>query len=107
MRPWILLKQLEIPFEECLVPFGSDAGPSSFAGFSPTGRVPCLVDGGLTVWDSLAITEYLAETWPQVWPGDRAARAWARSATAEMHSGFPHIRNTCTMNCGIRVRLDV
>lgn len=106
LRPWILLKQLSIPFEECLVPFGGHAGTSSFAAFSPTGRVPCLVDGDLTVWDSLAITEYVAETWPQVWPEGRAARAWARSASAEMHSGFHHIRNTCTMNCGIRVRLE-
>lgn len=104
LRPWILLKQLSIPFEECLVPFGGDAGRSSFAGFSPTGRVPCLVDGDLTVWDSLAITEYLAEAWPLVWPEERAARAWARSASAEMHSGFHRIRDHCTMNCGIRVQ---
>ncbi len=106
LRPWILLRQLSIPFEECLVPFGSHAGASSFIGFSPTGRVPCLVDGGLTVWDSLAITEYIAEAWPQVWPEDKAARAWARSASAEMHSGFHRIRDQCTMNCGIRVRLE-
>jgi glutathione S-transferase len=101
LRPWVLLKQLEIPFEESLVPFGSQA----FANFSPTGRVPCLIDGPLTVWDSLAITEYLAETWPRVWPEDKVARAWARSASAEMHSGFQRIRDTCSMNCGIRVRL--
>ncbi len=105
LRPWVLLKQLGIPFEERLVPFGSAGGVSPFAGFSPSGRVPCLVDGGSTIWDSLAITEYLAESHPQVWPQDKATRAWARCVAAEMHSGFSNIRNTCTMNCGIRVRL--
>lgn len=105
LRPWILLKQLDIPFEECLVPFGQQAGAPSFTSFSPTGRVPCLVDGELTVWDSLAICEYLAEAWLKVWPEEKAARAWARSASAEMHSGFHQIRNTCTMNCGLRVRV--
>jgi glutathione S-transferase len=105
LRPWILLKQLGIPFEERLVPFGAADGRSNFADFSPTGRVPCLVDGTLTVWDSLAITEYLAEQHPAVWPQDPAARAWARCVSAEMHAGFAQLRNICTMNCGIRVRL--
>jgi glutathione S-transferase len=105
LRPWVLMKQLGIPFEECLVPFGRQAGSTAFESFSPTGRVPCLVDGQLTVWDSLAITEYLAEAWPEVWPEDKAPRAWARCASAEMHSGFHRIRDTCTMNCGLRVRL--
>ena len=57
------------------------------------------------MWDSLAITEYLAESWLRVWPEDKVARAWARCASAEMHSGFQRIRDTCSMNCGIRVRL--
>lgn len=105
LRPWLLLQQLAIPFEERLTPFGQQQGTSVFAEFSPTGRVPCLVDHGLTVWDSLAIVEYLYEQEPRVWPADKAARAWARSVAAEMHSGFPHIRNVCTMNCGIRVQL--
>jgi glutathione S-transferase len=105
LRPWVLLKELGIPFEERLVPFGAADGAPSFFEFSPTGRVPCLVDGGLTVWDSLAITEYLAELNPQVWPQDREARAWARCVSAEMHSGFSTVRNICTMNCGIRVKL--
>lgn len=106
LRPWLLLRQLAVPFEECLVPFGGQAGASPFAAFSPTGRVPCLVDGALTVWDSLAITEYLAEACPGVWPEGPSARAWARSASAEMHAGFRRIRDQCTMNCGIRVRLE-
>lgn len=105
LRPWVLLKQQGIPFEERLVPFGSAGGVSTFADFSPSGRVPCLVDGSTTIWDSLAITETLAESHPQVWPQDKATRAWARCAAAEMHSGFSNIRNTCTMNCGIRVQL--
>ena len=105
LRPWILLKQFGIPFEERLVPFGTANGVSTFSEFSPTGRVPCLVDGSLTIWDSLAITEYLAELNAQVWPREKESRAWARCVTAEMHSGFSIIRNTCTMNCGLRVKL--
>lgn len=102
LRPWVLMRQLEIPFEEKLVPFGG--GP--FRAFSPTGKVPCLIDGAATIWDSLAITEYLAESTPRVWPADRFARAWARCAAAEMHSGFQDLRNCCSMNCGLRVRLN-
>jgi glutathione S-transferase len=105
LRPWVLLRELAIPYRERLVPFGGDANPDAFRSFSPTGKVPCLVDGAITVWDSLAITEYVAERHPAVWPEDAAARAFARSATAEMHSGFTGLRNTCTMNCGIRVTL--
>lgn len=105
LRPWLLMKQLAVPFEECLVPFGSVDGQPAFKSFSPTGRVPCLIDRERTVWDSLAITEYLAEICPQVWPEDRGARAWARCAAAEMHSGFHRIRDVCTMNCGLRVQV--
>lgn len=101
LRPWVLLRQLNIPCEERLVPFGSD----NFTSFSPTGRVPCLVDGDTTVWDSLAITEYLAESHAGIWPADQMARTWARCASAEMHSGFQEVRNTCGMNCGLRIRL--
>ena len=101
LRPWVLLKELGIPFRERPVIFGTD----KFSDFSPTGKVPCLVDGQQTVWDSLAITEYLGERHPGVWPADAAARAWARSAAAEMHSGYFALRDACTMNCGIRVKL--
>jgi glutathione S-transferase len=101
LRPWVLMRERGIEFEERLVPFG---GPS-FRSFSPTGKVPCLVDGAIVVWDSLAITEYLGERYPGVWPAQEDARAWARCVAAEMHSGFQQIRNTCSMNCGIRVRL--
>ena len=101
LRPWLLLRELGIPFDEKLMPFNG----SAFTGFSPSGKVPCLVDGDITVWDSLAITEYLAETHPDAWPADKAARAFARCAAAEMHSGFMALRTQCGMNCGIRVRL--
>jgi glutathione S-transferase len=105
LRPWVLLRELAIPFREILVPFEGSANPNAFRRFSPTGKVPCLVDGAITVWDSLAITEYVAERHSGVWPADLAARAFARCAAAEMHSGFFGLRNTCTMNCGIRVAL--
>jgi len=105
LRPWVLMRELNIPFREMLVPFGGAQNPDAFRAFSPTGKVPCLVDGTTTVWDSLAITEYLAERHAGVWPAEGVARAWARSASAEMHSGFQALRNFCTMNCGLRVRL--
>ena len=105
LRPWVLLKTLGIDFDERFVPFLQGSSYEEFRKFSPTGLVPCLVDGDLTVWDSLAITEYAAEDHPQIWPADRAARAWARSAAAEMHSGFAALRNICGMNIGVRVRM--
>jgi glutathione S-transferase len=106
LRPWVLMRVLGIPFEEQLVPFVSADQASPFFGFSPTGKVPCLVEAnGATIWDSLAITEYLAEHHPGVWPEASVARHWARSASAEMHSGFGTLRKICTMNCGVRVQL--
>jgi glutathione S-transferase len=105
LRPWILMRTLAIPFTEHLVPFGQQAAWESYRRTSPSGKVPCLVDGGLAVWDSLSIAEYLAERHAAVWPADARARAWARSAAAEMHSGFSELRGRCSMSCGIRVRL--
>ena len=95
-----------IEFEEVLVPFATGSQPSAFKAFSPTSKVPCLEDKGLLIWDSLAICEYVAEQYPDCWPTDVAARAWARSAAAEMHSGFQTLRSLCPMNCGIRVVLE-
>ncbi|GEN28353.1 glutathione S-transferase [Halovibrio variabilis] len=108
LRPWVLMKALEVPFNEHLVPFegGFGASHEAFKRFSPSGLVPCLVDGDIAVWDSLAIVEYVAEQHPNVWPNDKAARAWARSATAEMHSGFGALRDECSMNCAVRVELN-
>jgi glutathione S-transferase len=105
LRPWSLLKTLGIPFEERLMPFGAGGNYQRFRAFSPSGKVPCLVDGDTAVWDSLAIVEYVAERHPAVWPADRLARAWARSAAAEMHSGFGTLRNDCSMTVGISLRL--
>jgi glutathione S-transferase len=107
LRPWVLMKALGIPFREHLTPFTDDNATTraAFHKFSPSGKVPCLHDGETIVWDSLAIAEYLAERHPGMWPADPAARNWARCASAEMHSGFPAIRDICAMNCGIRVKL--
>jgi len=105
LRPWVLMRELDIPFREIVVPFGGAANPDAFRAFSPSGKVPCLVDGDITIWDSLAITEYVAERHAGVWPAEAAARAWARCAAAEMHSGFQSLRNTCGMNCGLRIQL--
>lgn len=104
MRPWVLMKQLQLPFEEVMVRFDSFDADSGFkqaiAGVNPAGKVPVLVDDSFPVWDTLAITEYLAERFPDsgVWPQDRQARARARSACAEMHSGFSALRSHCPMN---------
>jgi glutathione S-transferase len=104
MRPWVLLRQAGIPFEEVLVRFDSFASGSQFkqqvGPLNPQGKVPVLVDEGLPVWDSLAICEYVAERFPerQLWPQDRHARARARSVCAEMHSGFAALRSHCPMN---------
>ena len=104
MRPWVLLTQAGIPFEEVMARFDSFAPDSGFKKIidpvSPVGKVPALVDGDLAVWDTLAIAEYLAEKFPdkQLWPADVKARARARSICAEMHSGFAALRSACPMN---------
>jgi glutathione S-transferase len=104
MRPWVLLKQAGIDFEEVMVRFDSFDADSQFSktmsGISPVGKVPVLVDEGLVVWDTLAIAEYLAEKYPtkNLWPQDAKARARARSICAEMHSGFGALRSACPMN---------
>ncbi len=105
LRPWILMKVLGIPFKEHQIPFPTGSSYSTYKPLSPSGRVPCLIDDGMPVWDSLAIVEYLAERHPGVWPADASARAFARSASAEMHSSFQSLRNMCGMSCGIRVEL--
>ena len=104
MRPWVLLRQAGIPFEEIMVRFDSfDAGSSfkqQLKAISPVGKVPVLVDEGFPIWDTLAIAEYVAERFPdrQLWPADPRARARARSVCAEMHSGFTALRGACPMN---------
>jgi glutathione S-transferase len=104
MRPWVLLRQADIPFEEVRVRFDSFASGSKFketvGPINPQGKVPVLVDGDLAVWDSLAICEYAAERFPDrhLWPQDPKARARARSVCAEMHAGFAALRSHCPMN---------
>lgn len=104
MRPWVLMRQVGITFEELLVRFDSFDAQSQFKqalqNVSPTGKVPVLVDGDLVVWDTLAIAEYLAELHPDkhLWPADARARTRARSVVAEMHSGFAALRGACPQN---------
>lgn len=105
LRPWLLLTELSIAFDERLVPFDDGGSWDKFRDFSPTGLVPCLHDGDIVVWESLAIVEYVADQHVEVWPQDKTARAWARSATAEMHAGFSALRNECPMTVAQRIRL--
>ena len=104
MRPWVLLKQAGIPFEEVKLRFDSFDASSDFkqkiSGVNPVGKVPALDDNGFVVWDTLAIAEYAAERFPdkKLWPEDLQARARARSLCAEMHSGFGALRSACPMN---------
>ncbi|MFM7026065.1 MAG: glutathione S-transferase family protein [Limnohabitans sp.] len=104
MRPWVLLRQAGIDFDEVMVRFDSFALGSGFRttmdAVSPVGKVPVLDHDGLIIWDTLTIAEYLAEQFPDkaLWPADRAARARARSLCAEMHSGFTGLRSACPMN---------
>jgi glutathione S-transferase len=104
MRPWVLMREFDIPFEEHWLVFDGFGPESNFKReslkLSPTGRVPVLVDDDLVVWDTLAIVETLAERFPQraLWPADMAARTRARSLCAEMHSGFVPLRTHCPMN---------
>ena len=105
LRPGVLMRELKIPLEEKFNRFLPGSSWSAFRAFSPTGRVPALHDGKTVVWDSLGIVQYLAERHDGVWPKDGAARAWAQSAAAEMHSAFATLREHCSMSCGVRVRL--
>lgn len=105
-RPWIAMKAKGIDFEEVLIPFDDDAGNPRFREFSPTGKVPTLVDGDLTVWESLAILEYVADRFPDLgfWPGQAGPRALARAVACEMHAGFAALRNLCPMNMRREIR---
>jgi glutathione S-transferase len=101
MRPWLALRASNIAFEEIFIPlYTGEADKRKILDVTRSGKVPALVDGDITVWDSLSIIEYLAERFPQarLWPEDRASRAHARSVSAEMHSGFMALRNECPMN---------
>jgi glutathione S-transferase len=105
LRPWILMKHAGIAFDEERIALYQPDSRERMLRYSPAGRVPVLVDGDLTVWDSLSICEYLAERHPdrQLWPAEVRARAYARSICAEMHSGFVNLRSQLPMN--VRTRM--
>src|ERR1700755_71175 len=107
MRPWLALRANAIPFEETVIPlYTGTADKQRILDVSRAGKVPILVDGDVTVWDSLEIIEYLAERFPdkRLWPESSAQRAHARSISAEMHSGFAALRNECGMNLHRQIR---
>ena len=106
LRPWLALKHAGARFTEIRVPLYVHGYKEELSKYAPTGKVPILKNGAVTVWDSLAICEYLAELFPQaeLWPADRAARALARAVSAEMHSGFSAIRTAMPFNCRVTGR---
>lgn len=107
LRPWILLKKLEIPFTEKFAAVQGIGVNPELLSISPSGLVPIVVADGLQVWDSYAIMEWLAEKHPRVWPEDDAARAFARCISLEMHSGFADLRSALPMNIKMRVKLEL
>lgn len=114
MRPWLALKRAGVPFEEVLIALRRDGETTAqIAAHSPSGWVPVLKlgldEGDVVVWDSLAICEYVADRWPEaaLWPADPLRRALARSATAEMHAGFPALRSACSMDLKLRTRAEL
>lgn len=103
LRPWLLLKQLGLAFDEIVIPLDLPDTKAKVLKHSPAGKVPILIDGEVTVWESIAIMEYVGEAYgAPVWPKDRTARAMARSVAAEMHAGFSALRSACPMNLGKR-----
>jgi glutathione S-transferase len=102
LRPWLVMKALNLPFTETVIPLSQPDTKKNILEHSPTGKVPLLIDGKIRVWESLAILEYLAEKFPSagIWPKDQAARAHARAASSEMHAGFQALRQACPMNLG-------
>jgi glutathione S-transferase len=98
LRAWLAMKVFAFPFDAIRIPLYGPGAKQEILKHSPAGKVPTLKDGGIVVWDSMAIMEYLAEKNPKVWPAAPAERARARSVSAEMHSGFPNLRNHMSMN---------
>ncbi len=105
LRPWLLLKQAGIAFHEIRVPLYEPGSPQQLRRYSPSGKVPVLIDGEITVWESLAICEYLAERFPalRLWPADAHARAVARAVACEMHAGFAELRTHMSFNARRRL----
>jgi len=110
MRPWLALKHAGEPFTETLIRLRTEqTNDQARAAGSPNGQVPVLIDGDTTIWDSLAICEYLADKLPaaQLWPADAKARALGRAAAAEMHAGFHSLRGECPMDLSLRGNVEV
>jgi glutathione S-transferase len=108
LRPWLLMKHMDIAFEELMVPLYVKGSKEQICKFSPSGKVPALKDGEVLVWDSLAICEYIADTHTDkpCWPTETATKAFARSISNEMHSGFSLIRNSLPMNCRKKMQFN-
>lgn len=101
LRPWLLMKQLGVSFDEVLIPLDLPDTKAQVLKHSPAGKVPVLIDGDVTVWETLAIMEYVGDAFgARVWPEDRKARAMARAVACEMHAGFQALRSACPMNLG-------
>ena len=109
LRPWLALKRARAEFSETLIPLREVGVTEAIASVSPSGKVPVLRDGDLTVWDSLAICEYVADKHPdaKLWPDDLAARALGRAAAAEMHSGFASLRGECPMDLTLTTHAEL
>ncbi|MGL4768146.1 MAG: glutathione S-transferase family protein [Formosimonas sp.] len=105
LRTWWLLKSLGLPFEEIIVPLAQEDTRSTLLSYTPSGKVPALLNHEVALWDSLAITEYLHESCLGVWPVDHVMRAYARAVCAEMHSGFTALRGEMPMNCNTRIKV--
>lgn len=100
LRPWIAMRHAGIPFEEEVIPLYEPGSAEKIRAYSPTGKVPVLIDGDMTIWETIAILEHLAEKFPKaaLWPADEKIRAYGRAISAEMHAGFGHLRRHCPMN---------
>lgn len=109
LRPWLLLKHGNVAFDEVRIPLYREDSAAALAKWSPTGKVPVLIDDGLVIAESIAILEYAAERFPDGcgWPADVAARALARAASAEMHAGFGALRMAMPFNCRSRRRVSL
>lgn len=109
LRPWLTLKQIGQPFKEIRIPIHQENSLKEILKYSPSGRVPCLIDGEIKIWESLAICEYLAERFPKanLWPSDSKARAYARSISNEMHAGFQALRKNLPMNIRERISKEI
>jgi glutathione S-transferase len=104
LRAWLVMKAFDLPFDETVVPLFQASSKQEVLRYSPSGKVPVLIDGDFVVWESMAIIEYLAEMHPLkgIWPSEAAARAHVRAASAELHAGFSALRSACPMNLGKR-----